>query len=84
MTIEQIRNFMDRLDGLTSNDGDIDDYWEAELADGIRIEFMLTHTRYCEGENNNEHELLLFVIDDNKGNYEPISLLSFTEQLQEK
>lgn len=84
MTIEQVRSFMDKLNGLCRNDGDIDDYWEAQLTDSIRIEFMLTHTRWCQGENNDEHELLLFVIDDDKDNYEPISLLSFTEKITEE
>lgn len=83
MTIQQVRNFMDALTGLSRNDGDIDDYWETELDDGIRVEFMLTHTRFCKGENNNRHELLLYVIDDNSDNYEPISLCSFTEKIPE-
>lgn len=83
MTIEKVRKFMDKLN-LTRNDGDIDDYWETDLTDSIRVEFMLTHTRWCKGETNDEHELLLFVIDDNNDNYEPISLLSFTEKIPEE
>lgn len=74
MTIQQVRHFLDACPGLYRNDGDIDDYWEND-----DVEIMLTHTRWCKGENNNEHELLVFEKLPDGDISDPICLFSFTE-----
>ena len=78
MTIKYIQEIMSHYDNFVYCKGDIDDYWKRG-----NITFMLTHTSWCEGEDNDKHTLLLFVDDENGNNLTTIPLVEFTEKIQE-
>ena len=73
MTLEQVRNVLNACPGLKHIHGDIDEYWEND-----EVKIMLTHTVWCEGEDNDKHELLVF----KKEIYGiPMLITEFTEEI---
>lgn len=74
MTIEQVRQFFNSIKTLTYAAGDIDDFWNND-----EITIMLTHTTWCQGENNENHKILLFKRNTDE---EPVLLGEFTEEIK--
>lgn len=74
MTIEQVRKFLNTIPTLTHVAGDIDEFWNND-----DISIMLTHTVWCEGEDNNNHKVLVFKRNTDE---EPILLAEFTETIK--
>ena len=75
MTIKEIRDLLNKCPELTYAAGDIDDFWSNE-----EITVMLTHTVWCEGEDNDNHKLLIFKRNTDE---EPILITEFIEKIEQ-